>query len=241
MSVEADTSGDSAERPRVLVVDDEEDIRKVVVFNLEKAGFETRAVASGEEAIEQARAWKPALLVLDLMLGDVSGGEVCRRLRADPSMAGLGIIMLTARGDEYDRVQGFEVGTDDYVVKPFSPRELVHRVRALARRARPDVTAPREQKVLSWKGIELDSRSNEVNVNGRTINLRPLEFRLLKTFLEHPTEVLTRAQLLASAWGVTAEVNTRTVDTHVRRLREALGEGASVIETVYGFGYRLTE
>ena len=180
------------------------------------------------------------MLILDLMLPDISGPEVCRQLRADPSLSAMGVIMLTARGDEYDRVQGFEAGTDDYVVKPFSPRELVYRARALARRTatpRASVSGP---ALLACGGIELDPRSNEVRVRGRQVSLRPLEHRLLKVLLEHPGEVLTRAQLLASAWGVTAQVNTRTVDTHVRRLREALGDGADLIETVYGFGYRLS-
>ncbi len=233
-----------SESVRVLVVDDEDDIRKLVAFNLEKAGFVVKAVANGREALAQARSWSPAVIVLDLMLPDISGPEVCRTLREDPSCAALGILMLTARGDEYDRVHGFEVGTDDYVVKPFSPRELIHRVRALARRAMPAAKAPPSTSasdVLRWKDVVLDLRTHETRINGRSVELRPLEFRLLQAFLEQPACVLTRSQLLASVWGVTAQINTRTVDTHVRRLREALGESANLIETVHGFGYRLCE
>jgi two-component system phosphate regulon response regulator PhoB len=167
---------------------------------------------------------------------------VCRQIREDPSIGDIGILMLTARGDEYDRLLGFEVGADDYVVKPFSMRELVHRVRALARRSRgtgPTSTDAPAGEPLEWRGLLLDPVRHRVEADGEELKLRPLEFRLLTLFLEHPGEVLTRAQLLADAWGITAPVPTRTVDTTVRRLREALGEHGEAIETVHGFGYRL--
>lgn len=220
--------------PRVLVVDDEPDILKLVVVNLERAGFDVRSAATGADALATAASWTPHVVVLDLMLPDIPGVEVCRQLRLT-SADGLAILMLTARADEYDRVLGFEVGTDDYVVKPFSPRELVHRVRALVRRSGLSV----RQATLQWQQLELDPQRHVVTWGVEEIALRPLEFRLLKLFLENPEEVLTRKQLLQQGWGITANVNTRTVDTHVRRLREALGEAAAAIETVYGVGYRL--
>lgn len=220
--------------PRVLVVDDEPDILKLVVVNLERAGFEVRAAATGGAALEEAARWAPHVIVLDLMLPDIPGVEVCRQLRSQ-GREDLAVIMLTARGDEYDRVLGFEVGTDDYVVKPFSPRELVHRVRALVRRSG---LSPR-QAPLEWQRLALDAQRHVVTWDSEEVALRPLEFRLLRLFLEHPEEVLTRKRLLQEGWGITANVNTRTVDTHVRRLREALGDAAEAIETVYGIGYRL--
>lgn len=234
-------SGVESEVARVLVVDDEPDICKLVSFHLRKAGFSTQVVGTGQQALEMVASFVPAVVVLDLMLPDVPGPEVCRRLRADPANDGLGILMLTARGDEYDRVLGFEVGTDDYVVKPFSPRELVHRVRALVRRSRGrDLLAKSEPRAaMRWRELELDPQRHHVTIAGEKVSLRPLEYRLLELFLSHPDRVLTRAQLLEAAWGITAQVNTRTVDTHVRRLREALGAYADAIETVYGFGYRL--
>jgi len=220
--------------PRVLVVDDEPDILKLVVVNLERAGFEVRSAENGETALATANSWQPHVVVLDLMLPDIPGVEVCRQLRKDGA-ENLAILMLTARGDEYDRVLGFEVGTDDYVTKPFSPRELVHRVRALVRRSGLST----RQAALHWQDLELDPQRHVVTWEGTEIALRPLEFRLLRLFLENPEDVLTRKQLLEKGWGITANVNTRTVDTHVRRLREALGDAAIAIETVYGVGYRL--
>lgn len=237
----SDSAPDNTGPTRVLVVDDEPDIRKLLIFHLNKAGFEPHAVGTGREALEGVAELVPAVVVLDLMLPDIPGPEVCRRLRADPANDGLGILMLTARGDEYDRVLGFEVGTDDYVVKPFSPRELVHRVRALVRRSRgrDSLPKPDHRAPLCWRDLTLDPQRHHVTIAGAEVSLRPLEYRLLELFLSHPEEVLTRAQLLAGAWGITAQINTRTVDTHVRRLREALGGHADAIETVYGFGYRL--
>jgi two-component system phosphate regulon response regulator PhoB len=230
------------EAARVLVVDDEPDIQRLVVHHLRRDGFDAIAVGTGREALELASSWHPVVIVLDLMLPDIPGPEVCRSMRRDTALADVGVLMLTARGDEYDRVLGFEAGTDDYVVKPFSPRELVHRVRALARRSRARSAPPPASgspELLRWRDMVLDRTRHRVTCDGDETPLRPLEFRLLQLFLEHPEQVLTRARLLADAWGITAQVNTRTVDTHVRRLREALGEYGDAIETVYGVGYRL--
>jgi two-component system, OmpR family, phosphate regulon response regulator PhoB len=229
---------------RVLVVDDEEDIRRLVSFNLGEAGFDVETVDTGEGAMVAAVRFQPSVLVLDLMLPDVSGMEVCRRMRADPVLADAAILMLTARGDEYDRVLGFEVGADDYVVKPFSVRELVMRVKGLAVRARERKLARGardEGKRLSWKGLEIDPARHRVTLDGAELALRPLEYKLLAIFLEHPGKVYSRTDLLSEVWGISPETNTRTVDTHVRRLRERLGAYSEAIETVHGFGYRLRE
>jgi two-component system phosphate regulon response regulator PhoB len=229
---------------RVLVVDDEDDIRRLVSFNLGEAGFEVETVETGEGALAAAVRSPPSVLVLDLMLPDVSGMEVCRRMRADPELADAAILMLTARGDEYDRVLGFEVGADDYVVKPFSVRELVMRVKGLAVRARERKLARGardEGKRLSWKGLEIDPARHRVTIDGSELTLRPLEYKLLAIFVEHPGKVYSRTDLLSEVWGISPETNTRTVDTHVRRLRERLGAYSEAIETVHGFGYRLRD
>jgi two-component system phosphate regulon response regulator PhoB len=232
---------------RILLVDDEPDIQQLLLFNLREAGFEPEAVSTGEGGLLAAHRARPHVVLLDLMLPDMSGTEVCRRMRADASLSDVGILMLTARGDEYDKVLGFEVGADDYVVKPFSVRELVMRVKALARRvserekARDPSDAPPKSnaKRLAWRGLEVDLDRHRVFVDGQELTLRPLEFKLVATFLENPGIVLTRAKLLEEVWGITVEMNTRTVDTHIRRLRERLGDYGNAIETVHGFGYRL--
>jgi two-component system phosphate regulon response regulator PhoB len=228
----------------VLVVDDEEDIRRLVTFNLSDAGFKVESVENGADALVAAARLRPSVVVLDLMLPDVSGMEVCRRLRADESVADAAILMLTARGDEYDRVLGFEVGADDYVVKPFSVRELVMRVKGLARRAnerRLARGARDEGKRLAWRGLEIDPTRHRVVIDGDELTLRPLEYKLLAIFVEHPGRVFSRTDLLQEVWGILPETNTRTVDTHIRRLRERLGAYSEAIETVHGFGYRLRD
>ena len=228
----------------VLVVDDEEDIRRLVSFNLGEAGFKVESVGSGSDAMTAAARLRPSVVVLDLMLPDFSGMEVCRRLRADPVLADAAILMLTARGDEYDRVLGFEIGADDYVVKPFSVKELVMRVKGLAVRAherRLARGAGDEGKRLVWRGLEIDPARHRVTIDAAELNLRPLEYKLLAIFLEHPGKVHSRTDLLQEVWGISPETNTRTVDTHVRRLRERLGAYSEAIETVHGFGYRLRD
>jgi two-component system phosphate regulon response regulator PhoB len=229
---------------RVLLVDDEEDLQKLLLFNLREAGFETEAVGTGNDGLLMAAKLSPQVVILDLMLPDISGTEVCRQLRADPKLGDIAILMLTARGDEYDRVLGFEVGADDYVVKPFSVRELIMRVRTLARRAHERRLARSSAEVgqrLRWSGLEVDVVRHRVFTDGAELALRPLEFKLVSLFLEHPGRVFTRAELLEEVWGITADVNTRTVDTHVRRLRERLGKYGEAVETVHGFGYRLKD
>ena len=178
------------------------------------------------------------------MLPGESGVELCGRIRRDPALSDIGILMLTARGDEQDRVAGFEEGADDYVVKPFSVKELVLRVRALARRARERNVARALDKGgerLRWKGLEVDVGFHRVYVDGVEVSLRPLEFKLICVLLENPTRVFSRSNLLEEVWGTSGEMNTRTVDTHVRRLRDKLGPCAEAVETVHGFGYRLKD
>ena len=229
---------------RVLIVDDEPDLQRLVLFNLREAGFEAEAVGTGRDGLAKARELNPQVVVLDLMLPDIPGIEVCRQLRADPQLADIAILMLTARGDEYERVLGFEVGADDYVVKPFSVRELVMRIKALARRTserRAARATTGSDRKLRWKGLELDPVRHRVFIEGTELQLRPLEFKLIQVLLEHPGRVFTRGQLLEEVWGISGEASSRTVDTHVRRLRERLGVHGEAVETVHGFGYRLKE
>jgi two-component system phosphate regulon response regulator PhoB len=235
-------------KERILVVDDEPALRERLTFHLREAGFEVDAVGSGQAALVLAAKVRPAVIVLDLMLPDLSGTEVCRTLRADPILGEMGVMMLSTRGDEPDRVLGFEVGADDYVVKPFSVRELVMRIRALARRTTHRLaaraarsTAAGADRTLRWRGLEVDALRHRVHVDGTELQLRPLEFKLVQVLLEHPGRVFTRSQLLQEVWGLSGDAASRTVDTHVRRLRERLGLYGEAVETVHGFGYRLKE
>jgi phosphate regulon transcriptional regulator PhoB len=222
---------------QVLVVEDEPDLRQLVVFHLAREGFTCQAVATGADALHAVRAQRPDLVLLDLMLPGMDGLEVCRRLRADPATATLPIIMLTAKADEVDRVVGLEVGADDYVVKPFSPKELVARVRAVLRRAGPVTTG----RVLKAGAIALDTVRHAAEVGGRPLLLTPKEFDLLQTLLEAAGRALSREHLLNRVWGYARadEIESRTVDVHVRRLRAKLGDEGGRISTIKGVGYRL--
>jgi two-component system phosphate regulon response regulator PhoB len=226
---------------RVLIVDDELDLQGLLVHNLREAGFVAEAVGTGKDALLAASRSHPDVIVLDLMLPDMLGTEVSRRVRADPDLCDVGILMLSARGDEYDRVHGFEAGADDYVVKPFSVRELMMRVAALAPRAheRRIARGAASERRLQWNGILMDLVGHRVYLDGVERPLRPLEFKLLSAFLEQPGRTLSREDLLEQVWEVTGAQSTRTVDVHIRRLRERLGENGSAIETVLGSGYRL--
>ena len=201
-------------------------------------------MSSGGAGVAAALKARPSVVILDLMLPDQPGTEVCRRLRSEPSTADVPILMLTARGDEYDRVLGFEVGADDYVVKPFSVRELVLRVRALARRSKEQKEARTSVDTgqrLRWRGLEVDLARHRVYIDGAELALRPLEFKLIAVLLEHPERVFSRGQLLEEVWGTSGDIHTRTVDTHVRRLRERLGLYGDAVETVHSVGYRLRD
>jgi len=222
----------------ILVVDDEPDLVEVVRYNLEQAHYRVVTAASGSAALKQARKASPDLIVLDIMLPDLFGTEVCRTLRADPRTRAIPILFLSAKGEEVDRIVGLELGGDDYLTKPFSPRELVLRVGAILRRtAASDPTAG--ASVVTSGPIRLDPEAHQVWIAGAEVDLTATEFRLLETLLRHPGRVFSRDQLLDRVWGITAEVTTRTVDTHINRLRDRLGSQAEQVETVRGVGYRL--
>jgi len=225
-------------KKRVLIVDDEPDLLDLVAHHFRAAGYVEDTATSGSEGLHIASRNRPNVVILDLMLPDIQGTEVLRRIRADRDTAAIPVLLLTARGEEVDRVVGFELGADDYVVKPFSPRELVLRVGALLRRVGDpaDVPAP---PVLEHSGIRLDAGRHAVAVDGRGIDLTPLEFKLLTCFMERPGRVLSRNDLLESVWGDSVYVTDRTVDTHIKRLRSKLD--TDLIETVRGVGYRLRE
>lgn len=226
----------------ILIVDDEDDLRNLLRINLEREGFKTVSAATGAEALELAQRVQPSLIVLDLMLPDFSGTEVCRRLRSQPELAQVPIIMLTAKGEEIDRVVGFEVGADDYVVKSsFSVREFVLRVRAVLRRRRPtpvEPTATPSEDRVTYGPLSIDEAAHRVFVDGQEVALTPTEFKLLWVLATRPGRVQTRGTLLQDVWDMPPDLNTRTVDTHVKRLREKLGEASSFLETVRGVGYR---
>ncbi len=220
----------------VLVVEDEPDIRTLVVHHLTRDGFRCRTAATGPEALASVRRAPPDLVVLDLMLPELNGIEVCRRLRGDAATAALPIIMLTARADEVDRVVGLEMGADDYVVKPFSPKELVARVRAVLRRARGGEPG----RPLSVGPVRVDAARHVVTVSGQPVELTPKEFDLLHALLEAAGRVLSREHLLNRVWGYAHadEIESRTVDVHIRRLRAKLGVEERRITTIKGVGYR---
>jgi two-component system phosphate regulon response regulator PhoB len=225
-------------KQRILVVDDEPDLLELVRVNLAQAGFEVETASKGRRALESVRRSAPDLIVLDLMLPDIQGTDVCRELRTDPKFARLPIIMLTARADEVDRVVGFELGADDYVTKPFSPRELTLRVRAILRRRSQQIDG---EESLEYRSLRLDSERHRCFVENVEVDLTAKEFDLLKRLMRRPGRVLTRDQLLEEVWGHDVTVTTRTIDTHVKRLREKLGNAGAMIETVRGIGYRFCE
>ncbi len=232
-----ESQGDRA--PRILVVEDEASLALLLSYNLEAEGFQVEHVDRGDEAELRLSESEFDLVILDWMLPGVSGLEICRRLRARDETRDLPVIMLTARGEESERVRGLSVGADDYVVKPFSTPELMARVHALLRRARPERIASK----LSAGDIDLDRETRRVKRGGREIHLGPTEFRLLEYLMEKPGRVFTRAQLLDNVWGMAAEVDERTVDVHVGRLRKALSRGREKdpIRTVRGAGYSFDE
>jgi len=224
---------------RVVIIEDERDVARLLEFNLKAAGFEVAAAGTGAEGLALVQSTKPDVVILDLMLPDTSGYDVCKTLRAEG--ADLGVLMLTAKGEAEDRILGLEVGADDYVVKPFVVREVVLRVTALAnrlaeRRARPAAGDP--SGVIKVGTIELDPVTHDVRIAGQPTSLRPLEYKLLHLLVNDPGRVFSREELLEQVWEMRGDINTRTVDVHVRRLRVSLGAAADVIETVHGFGYR---
>jgi two-component system, OmpR family, phosphate regulon response regulator PhoB len=225
---------------RVVIIEDERDVSRLLEFNLQQAGYSVVTAGTGGEGLALVRAQLPEVVVLDLMLPDTSGYEVCKEIRGDVQIADTGVLMLTAKGEVEDRILGLEVGADDYVVKPFVVREVVLRVTALANRL-----AERRQRGTQSTGniikigtIELDPVTHDVRIGGAPTQLRPLEYKLLQLLVSDPGRVFTREELLEQVWEMRGDINTRTVDVHVRRLRVSLGPAADVIETVHGFGYR---
>jgi two-component system phosphate regulon response regulator PhoB len=223
-----------AARKRLLLVEDDRPLAELITFHFEREGYVVTRTGDGEEALLLAEEIRPDILVLDWMIEGISGIEVCRRLRRRPSTANLPILMLTARGEEDDRVRGLETGADDYITKPFSPKELVARAAAVLRRVRPALAA----QTLDYGGLEMDLAAHRVKRDGKTLALGPTEYRLLRHFLENPGRVFSRQQLLEAVWPHSEEIELRTVDVHIRRLRLALGE-PDLIRTVRSAGYAL--
>jgi two-component system, OmpR family, phosphate regulon response regulator PhoB len=222
---------------QMLLVEDDPALVELVTWHFDREGFEIRQTPDGEEALLLAKEAAPDIVLLDWMIEGLSGIEVCRRLRRSPGTANVPIIMMTARGEEEDRVRGLETGADDYVTKPFSPRELVARVNAVLRRVRPALAG----ESLTYADIEMDTVGHRVRRCGQIVPLGPTEFRLLRHFLEHPGWVFSRERLLDAVWGHDADIEARTVDVHIRRLRKAInvGDAPDLIRTVRSAGYAL--
>jgi two-component system phosphate regulon response regulator PhoB len=225
-------------KPKILVVDDEPDAVELIEFNLKSAGYDVLTAGDGEEALKKARAVLPQLIILDLMLPEVDGMEVCKILRRDPRTQGVPIIMVTAKAAEIDRVLGLELGADDYVTKPFSPRELVLRVKRLLRSGQ---AAEEKSDRIEYKELSIDVPRHQVTVKGKDVDLTATEFKLLAVLMQRRGRVQSRDQLLRDVWEYDALIDTRTVDTHMRRLREKLGSAAKYLDTVRGVGYRFVE
>jgi two-component system phosphate regulon response regulator PhoB len=222
----------------ILIVDDEQDVLDLLVYNLQKAGFRITTARDGAAALQKVRDEMPSLIILDLMLPQLDGTEVCKQLKADSKTAPIPIIMLTAKAEEVDRVVGLELGADDYVIKPFSPREMVLRVKTVLRRA-SGKAAPAE--VLKFADLTVNIAKHEVSHKGKVVELTATEFKLLAMLMGRRGRVQSRDRLLTDVWGYEGDVDTRTVDTHMRRLREKLGKAADYIETVRGVGYRFAD
>ncbi len=222
---------------KIYIVEDEPDIRETLKYNFSNEGFKVSTAPDGEEALSNIKKILPDVLILDLMLPGVSGLDVCKSIRADDDIKDISIIMLTAKGEEIDRVIGFELGADDYVTKPFSVRELILRVKVLLKKQRESLV---ENKLVTFGPIRIDLDAHELKINDKEIVLTALEFKLLQHLVKRKGRVQTREQLLGDVWGYSAEVTTRTVDTHIKRLREKLGNTSEYIQTIRGVGYRFS-
>ncbi len=223
----------------ILIIEDEKDLAQLISYNLEQEGFRSKIASSGSEGYEKASAESPDLIILDLMLPKMSGLEVCRLIRSNAKTKSIPIVMLTAKGEEIDRVVGFEMGADDYMVKPFSPRELVLRVKAILKRSQGEQNEENSHSIMQFEKIQVDPTQHRVWVEKKEVILTATEFKLLEYFLRSNGRILTRDILLDKVWGYDVAVTTRTIDTHVKRLREKLGKSGNAIETVRGVGYRL--
>jgi two-component system phosphate regulon response regulator PhoB len=222
----------------VLVVDDEPHIVALVAYHLAKAGYRVVTATTGTDAVDEARRERPSLVILDLMLPGISGFEVLKRIRADANTRDIAVLMLTARRDELDRIEGLSLGADDYLTKPFSPQELVLRVKAILRRVGTPASA---HDVVSIGSLQIDRAAHRVSVDGTEVELTPTEFRLLLLLAERKGRVQARSHLLQTVWDAAPDIQTRTVDMHVQRLRAKLGSAGDRIETVRGFGYRFND
>ncbi|MCM8760567.1 MAG: response regulator transcription factor [Candidatus Omnitrophica bacterium] len=225
-------------KAHILIVEDDKNISKLVKFNLEKAGYECAVAASGEKAIEMLDAENFDLMILDIMLPGMDGYELCRTVREKERLKDIPLIMLTAKGEEGDRIVGLELGADDYIVKPFSPRELVLRVKAILKRGKVESV---KKDILKADDITVDIPKHKVIVKNKLIELTQMEFKLLTTLIERRGRVQTRENLLSDVWQMDSDIDTRTIDTHIKRLREKLGRSGDLIETVRGLGYKFKE
>ena len=224
---------------KILVVDDEPDVLELIEFNLKAAGFEVATAVDGAEALTKARSVQPALILLDVMLPEIDGMQVCKTLKREPATASIPIIMLTAKAAEIDRVLGLELGADDYVTKPFSPRELVLRIKGLLRR-KGDAPTEKDERIHIGE-VEIDLPRHEVRITGKRVELTATEFKLLTVLAQRRGRVQSRDQLLRDVWEYDSLIDTRTVDTHMRRVRKKLGKAARHLETLRGVGYRFKE
>jgi two-component system phosphate regulon response regulator PhoB len=223
---------------KVLVIEDDPDILEVLDYNLTEKGHKVTLTSKGVDGLRIAKDTKPDVVLLDLMLPDIPGTDVCKAIKSDPSLNNVRVMMLTAKGEEIDRVVGFELGAEDYVVKPFSVRELLLRIQAVVRRAGIETEAPR---TIEFGSLKIDRQAHRVWAAEDEVELTALEFKLLVTLFERKNRVQTRSALLTDVWGIEADITTRTVDTHVKRLREKLGSAGEYIETVRGVGYRFAD
>ena len=222
---------------KILIVEDEPDIRDTLSYNFEKEGFKVLSSADGKSALKLLESNKPNIVILDLMLPDMSGLDLCRQIKNDKKLSNTSIIMLTAKSEEIDRIVGFELGADDYVTKPFSVRELILRVKVLIKK---HISTEQKDTSITLGSIYMNLDAHEVRINKQDIILTALEFKLLRHLLQRKGRVQTRDQLLGDVWGYSSEVTTRTVDTHIKRLREKLGVFADYIQTIRGVGYKFT-
>lgn len=232
---------DSHPMARILVVDDEKDLQTLLAYNLRHAGHEVLLASTATEGLKAAHEARPDLILLDVMLPDLTGTQACRALKADPATRAIPVVMLTAKGEEIDRVVGFELGAEDYVVKPFSPRELLLRIAAILRRRQSAPADEQSRERITFGHLTIDRDAHRVWVDRKEVELTPIEFKLLLCLYERGDRVQARSSLLDDVWGMSGDLTTRTVDTHVKRLREKLGVAAEYIETVRGVGYRFAE
>ncbi|MDD5561694.1 MAG: response regulator transcription factor [Candidatus Omnitrophica bacterium] len=226
------------QREHILIIEDDKHISKLVKYNVEKAGYDCTVADDGEEALNVLGKQGVDLIILDIMLPKMDGFEVCRLIKQNPKLNSIPVIMLTAKGEEVDRIVGLEIGADDYVVKPFSPRELILRIKAVLKRGKAQED-PKE--TIARGSLVINIPRHRVTVNNKEVYLTPIEFKLLVTLIERKSRIQSRDQLLSDVWDRHADVFTRTVDTHIKRLREKLGKAGSQIETVRGLGYRFKE